>query len=236
MQEFEEKLQRDADLQRHLNSVRLIRESIQAKALSDRLKRIHNQHMQEEAIERLQDRVVPMPVNRSFTWALRIAASLLLGVTAYSAYDLSTLDANRYVETKLISYKLPITRGQAEAPSRLDLLYASGNYAATVEQFTALTAKTPRDYFLTGMAHLQSRQFPQAISLFTTLRRENSQRPAPYFVQETDYYLALAYLGANRVEEALALFSAIHNDPQHNYYRTVTTGDLLKLELLRVKG
>ena len=237
VREFEKNLQRDADLQRLLNSVYLVRESVQAKALSDRIRRIHNQHLEEEQVEslRLPGRVVPMPVRQPFNWALRIAASLLLGVTAYNTYELATLNSSRYYESKFMPYQLPITRSRAENVSKLDSLYASGSYEATVEQFSKLTAKHPRDYFLTGMAQLQSRNFDQAITLFTTLRENNSQPAAQYFVQETDYYLALAYVGINRIDEAQTLFKSIRNNPRHNYYRTVTDGDLLKLNLLRVK-
>ena len=229
--EFKKKLQRDADLQRLLNSVQLVRESVRTKALSDRIKRVHVQYMEEEEVQSREGTIIPMPLRRSLTWALRIAASLLLGVTAYNAYELASLDTDRYYNSKFIPYQLPIARSQAKSGTMLDSLYASGSYAATVEQFTTLTAKSPRDYFLTGMAHLQGRKFAQAITMFTALRRNNAQ----HFVQETDYYLALAYLEVNRIDEAQILFKAIHNAPRHSYYRTVTDSDLLKLEFLRIK-
>lgn len=244
VQQLELDLQQDAELQKLLNSLQLIRETVRIKGISDQIRQIHTQYKAENEVESPEEEeqengretlVKPMPIRRSYTWGLRIAASLLVGVMTYQGYELASLTGNQYYENKFIPYQLPVTRGQAVTADRLDALYASGDYAATARQFSTLAVKKPGDYFLAGMASLQEKKFAQAISLFSMLRHSNAQHSERYFVQETDYYLALAYVGANRIEEALDLFNAIRNDPQHNYYQTITDVDLLKLKLLRAR-
>ena len=233
--QLEEELQHDADLRRLLDSVTIAREAIRSGALRVRMKQLHEEYMKEIEIERTSDNTLPMYRKQSFTWALRIAASLLLGVTAYSSYEFTVLDANRYYETKFMPYRLPVTRGHTENVTTLDSLYSASSYAAVIGQFTHLTVKFPRDYFLTAMSHLQQGQFDQAIVLFNTLRQYDTQRNTDYFHQETDYYLALAYLGANQVDEALVLFERIYNAPQHLFYQTVNKRDLIRLKILLAK-
>jgi len=233
--QLEEKLRHDADLRRLLDSVTIAREAIRSGALRVRMKQLHEEYMNEMETERASDNILPMYRKQSFTWAMRIAASLLLGVTAYSSYEFTVLDASRYYETKFMPYQLPVTRGRAEIVTTLDSLYSAGSYTAVTGQFTHLAVKLPRDYFLTAMSHLQQGKFDQAIELFDTLRRYDTQHNTDYFYQETDYYLALAYLGANRVDEAFALFERIHNTPRHLFHQTVSERDLIRLKILLAK-
>lgn len=235
-QQLEADLQKDADLMRLFDSMIMARAAIQSSALNARIKRLHAVYLEElEAESQQDDVVIPMYRRPSFTWALRIAASLLLGVTAYSSYEVTKLNPEQYSDAKFIPYQLPVTRGTAESGTSLDLLYRSGRYAAVTQRFANLATKEPRDYFLTAIAHLQRNEPNEAINLLKALRQYNAQQAKPLFAQESDYYLALAYLGANRLEDAYALFKTIHDTPQHLYAETITDGDLLTLKVLMAK-
>lgn len=234
-QQLERMLRQDADLQRLFDSVVVAREAIRSSALRARISRLHGVYMSELEAEDRPDNVIPMHRGQPFRWAYRAAASLLLGVMTYSAYQVTALDSGQYYGDKFIPYRLPVTRGNAVGTTPIDSLYLNGSYAAVTKQFATLVTKQPRDYFLTGMAYLQRHEFGPAIQTLTALRRYNAQNATSYFVQETDYYLALAYLGANRVEDAYALFKTIHDTPQHLYSKTVGDRDLLKLRILLAK-
>lgn len=234
-QQLEAALQQDAELRQLFDSVTIARETIRSRALSMRIKQLHEQYIEEIEAEQGQGRVIPMYRSAPVSWALRIAASLLLGVTAYSGYELSTFSADRYYEAKFMPYHLPVTRGSVQQTTPLDSLYLAGNYAAVTQQFRDTPAREPRDYFLTAVAHLQRGEYQPAIRRFGELQDYNDRHAAAFFRQETDYYLALAYLGANRVEEAYALFRTIHESPRHLFHRTVGEWDLLKLKILLAK-
>ena len=237
--QVEKDLREDPDLQRLLDSIVISREAIRHRALTLKVKGLHAQYIEEIRANPSQydeqDNVRPMPVHRSYSWALRVAASLLIGLFGYSSYQYASLDKTGMYSDKFIPYQLPNTRGSADPLSPLSLLYVSGNYGAVIQQFNTLSTSVPSDYFLTGIAALQQHDYNQAIDRFTTLQAINRQQGKAYFKEETDYYLALAYVGAGRVDEAYPLFKAIHDAPRHLFHESVTELDLVKLALLRLK-
>ncbi|MBC7920634.1 MAG: hypothetical protein H7Z75_06030 [Ferruginibacter sp.] len=233
--QLEKELRENTELREQLDSVRIVREAVQSRALNAQMKDFHRQFIAEVRTQPGEGNGIGWPKRPFGRWVVRIAASLFLGVLGYGAYQYSTLDAGRFYAAKFLPYQLPTTRSDAKTLTRLDSLYRAGNSRAVVELFEKLPTKGPRDYFLTGMAHLRRREFNRAIVLLSLLRQQNRRRAANYFDQETDYYLALAYLGAHRVEEAYPLFKKIYDNPRHLYHQTVTKQDLLGLQVLDTK-
>lgn len=237
--QLEKELQQDADLQQLLNSVVISREAIRYRALTIKVKGLHQQYINEVRADSGQDYdqdvVRPMPVRRDFSWVLRIAASVLVALFGYGSYQYTALDKDQVYTNKFISYQLLTTRGSADQLSRLHSVYLSGNYGDVIRQFNTLSTKAPIDYFLTGVACLQQHEYAQAINRFTELRSVNKNQQVVYFSEETDYYLALAYLGAGKLDESYALFKAIHDAPHHLFRESVTGIDLMKLNVLRLK-
>ncbi|WP_020606335.1 anti-sigma factor family protein [Spirosoma spitsbergense] len=237
--QLEKDLQQDADLQRLLDSVVISREAIRYRALTIKVKGLHQQYIDEIRADPGQDYdqdvIRPMPVRRDYSWALRIAASVLIALFGYGSYQYAALDKSQVYTNKFISYRLLTVRGSADQLSPLRSAYLSENYGSVIRQFNTLSIKAPIDYFLTGVACLQQHEYVQAISRFTELRAVNKYQKEVYFREETDYYLALAYLGAGRLNESYSLFKSIHDAPQHLFSESVTELDLVKLNVLRLK-
>jgi len=55
------------------------------------------------------------------------------------------------------------------------------------------------------------------------------------FQQETDFYLALAYLQNEQTEQALKLFEKIDASEDHLYRNNISATDLWKIRLLNGK-
>ncbi len=239
IEQLEKDLRQDADLQRLLDSVIVSREAIRYRGLTTKVKGLHQQYINEVRAnpgqEYDQDIVRPMPVNRDYSWVLRIAASVLIALFGYSSYQYTILDKSQVYTNKFISYQLLTTRGSADQFSPLRSAYLLGNYGSVIQQFNALPVKASIDYFLTGVACLQQHEYNQAVNRFTELRAVNKYQKEVYFNEETDYYLALAYLGAGRLDESYLLFKSIHDAPQHLFHESVSNLDLLKLNVLRLK-
>ena len=237
--QLEKDLQQDADLQQLLDSIVISRDAIRYRALTIKVKGLHQQYINEIRADPGQDYdqdvVRPMPVSRDYSWVLRIAASVLIALFGYGSYQFTALDKTQVYTNKFISYQLLTTRGRADHSSPLRSAYLSGKYGSVIRQFSTLSAKAPIDYFLTGVACLQQHEYAQAITRFTELRAVNKQQQVVYFNEETDYYLALAYLGAGRLDESYSLFKSIHDAPQHLFRESVTELDLVKLNVLRLK-
>lgn len=243
--QFEEELQHSTELRELMNRVLIARQAVRSGALRTDMRRWHRQFVAELPDEEAEvdddtsgtGRVIPMAASprRTTAWGMRIAASLLLTLLAYGAYLYSELSPAGLYKAKYVQYQLPTARGPEAAFNRLDSLYLQKDYQGVIRQSGLQEGRSQRDFFLTGLAHLQMNQHDDAIRQFTALRDRNARQFKSYYEQETDYYLALAYLGAGRVDEAHALFEVIHRSPRHLFHRNVKNSDLLMLKLLKYK-
>lgn len=241
---LEQNLQTDADLQNLFDRVTVVRDAVRSSALRSRVRNLHMQlideiKQQDEADNQASDftKVRPLRYAQSLRWGARVAASGLLLLAGYGSYKYGTTNLDSYYSDKFMAYHLPTNRGGAEdALASLDALYRVGNFAGVVQRFAGLSTPTPHDQFLAGMAHLQQQQYGQAIERFSMVQQRNEGSQRPLFEQETDYYLALAFLGGGRVGDAYPLFEKINKTPRHLYHQNVTDQDLWKLSLLRWKS
>lgn len=241
---LEEDLQTDADLQNLFDRVTVVRDVVRSSALRSRVRNLHMQlideiKQQEEIATPTPDftKVRPLRYAQSLRWGARVAASGLLLLAGYGSYKYGSTNIDSFYSDKFVAYQLPTSRGGADdVITSLESLYRAGNFAAVVQRFSGLAEASPHDQFLTGMAHLQQQQYGQAIERLSALQQTNELRRKPLFEQETDYYLALAYLGGGRIGDAYPLFEKINKTPRHMYHQNVTDQDLWKLGLLRWKS
>jgi tetratricopeptide (TPR) repeat protein len=84
------------------------------------------------------------------------------------------------------------------------------------------------------MAHMQQKEYYEAISLLKTVILYNQSRE-PYFEDEAEYYLAMNYLATGQASPAIALFDKIKADPRHVYHSRVEEMGKLDLGILRTK-
>ncbi|WP_019986370.1 tetratricopeptide repeat protein [Rudanella lutea] len=242
---LEQMLQIDFELQSLLDRVTIVKDAVRSAGLRNQVRDLHFQFMHELDLDQPGDDVSdtapekvivrPLWYQQPVRWTARIAASGLLLLLGYGTFQYATTNVGTLYSAKFIKYELPNTRGSEEAKTSLDVLYQAGNYDAVIEAFMTSPTQTQRDQFLTAMAYLQKEQYGQAIERFSTLRTLNEQNNRQLFEQESDYYLALAYLGNERIDEAYSLFKKIKNTPRHLYNQNVTEQDLWKLNLLRWK-
>lgn len=253
-------LQRDTELQKTLDSVDMMRRMARTERIRMRVRRMHtefiNEYQQANPID-LPDEAQTVPViplggaaqggdlrhspalpgrSSGTSWFVRIAATVLLAVVGYAGYQVGTLNPQTVFEDAYVAYQLPVGRGTTGSQPITDSLFRVGNYAAVIERpATGLSSQEQsRHFFLTGMAYLQLRQYPTAVAQFERLRQANRQGKT-YFGPETDYYQALAYIGAGNYEAAYARFRQIHDNPRHLFRSNVSAITLLKLRLLTYK-
>ena len=170
------------------------------------------------------------------TWAMRIAAGLLALMVCYSVVRFSMVNSSDIYSQLYTEYNLPITRSSDVEYAHLDSLYISGRYTDVMAYFQQLDNKTSRDYFLTGVSFLKEAEYDQAVQTFNELKKENKRNGTQDFEQESDYYLALAYLNNRNIDEALVLFKTIKNNPSHIYRCNVSNQDMLDLKMLKLKN
>lgn len=173
------------------------------------------------------------PIRRRMSPALQIAAGLIVLVISASVIKIANTRPEGVFDKNYSDYQLSVTRG-ADVPDALDQAYRSGNRAAVYSAFDATHTRTQKDYFLTAMAHMQQKEYYEAISLLKTLILYNQGRE-PYFEDEAEYYLAMNYLATGQAAPAVELLDKIKADPRHVYHARVMQMSALDLSILRMK-
>ena len=176
--------------------------------------------------------VVPI-IRRRMSPALQIAAILMLVVVSAGIIKVANTRPEGVFDNNYSAYQLSVTRG-ADVSNALEQAYRSGNWAAVYNTFAATHAKTQKDYFLTAMAHMQQKEYYEAISLLKALMQYN-QTGEPYFEDEAEYYLAMNYLATGQSALAVGLLDKIKADPRHLYHSKVMQMSKLDLGILRMK-
>ena len=130
---------------------------------------------------------------------------------------------------------MPVSRGKGQAQQSIDSLFSANNFSGVIEVFKTITDKNQKDYFLAALASLETGDSQSAIDDLKNVQQLNSNSTEKYFEQETDYYLALAYIKAGNIEEAEKQLGIIKANKQHMFYQKTNEISSTKLEILKMK-
>lgn len=229
----EKLLQEDAALKERFDNLLAAKQAIKSQGLKQHIQSLHQQYYTEvQATETAPVKVIkPAFGLKTF---MRIAAVFILVVAGYGVYQYTATDNESLYADNYISYLLPVTRG-AEQPDDLDALYSANNYTAVIAAVNGKQQKTQKDYFLAAQAYLQTNDAAAAISAFKNVEQLNSTSTDKYFAEETDYYLALAYIKAGNIDAAEKQLNKINANKQHMFYNKASAISNMKLTILKWK-
>jgi tetratricopeptide (TPR) repeat protein len=165
---------------------------------------------------------------------LRVAAVVLLvlfSATTYKYFSVSNMSLyNDYYS----SYQLNTSRGSTSTDA-IEKAYRNSQWKKVIDIARGVNDKSNKDLFLAGMASMELKQYSAAIPAFEQILERNKQTGDDYFVDETEYYLAMGYLAANQSQKAVALLNSIRNDKNHMFNGRVRKMNL-DLKVLRLKN
>jgi tetratricopeptide (TPR) repeat protein len=225
----------DAEMAHEWEVYKMALQAIQYSAITEAVKKAR--------AEREMAPVAPAPaiirhiplVTRIKANGMKIAAVMIFVISIGGVLAKFFITTPSSLATKYFTpYELGITRGGA-VRDQLDLAYKANNWTAVISAFQTRAPKTAKDYFLTGLAYLQQKNYPSANILFNTLMQLNSKTTNPLFEDEAEYYAAMSYLANNQADKALPLLDKIEADPDHLYHRRVTEMSGLENLILHAK-
>lgn len=236
---IEKLIHQDNAVQERYENLLASREAIKMLGLRNRIQVLHNEYetskVKSEDEGKSRAKVIGLSFAKKYKMLLRIAAALLVAVASYGIYEYSTISSERLYAENFISYNLPVTRGDGINNTTIDSFYASKNYVGVVNTFESATSKTQRDYFIAGLSFLELNKTTDAIDAFSKLQQLNSNGTEKHYKDETEYYLLLAYIKANRAEDALKMLDIITANKQHLYYQKANEISRTKLMFLKWK-
>lgn len=248
MDEFNHRLSNDQDFKQEVEFQRAIvrnAKRVGRDEMKKTLKLIHS-----EISSAAADNVIPYQTGaRSFSdkrikshirslrlskTLLAIAASLILVAVAIFYI---TLSPSKLFAENFEVYRTASTRAEENA-SELISHYEQKNYKGTIQAYEALPWSSIKETFLAGNAYLMLSQPDKAINCFERVIKinKNLQPEKRRFEDESEYYMALAYLESNRPTEADVIFRKINEDASHSYHDRASNFLLLKIKLLKLKA
>jgi hypothetical protein len=84
------------------------------------------------------------------------------------------------------------------------------------------------------MAEMQLNHFQNAISLFENIL--NVKTGDTTYLEESDYYLSLAYLMNHQADKAIPIINKIKANPNHTYYPLVSKFSSIDLKIIELKN
>ena len=176
--------------------------------------------------------VVPYhkPEKPSFRLFFRIAASFLILLTVSLGIVYNATDNNEMYEWKYEPYQFPTIRGASSQFSELKGLYQLENYAEATQLFNSIDSPSPNELMIGLAAHMEAKEYTKAVKICDIILNNNQR-----FVDDAEYYKAMALLKLNQVEESRLIFNSIAEDPAHSYNQVVDRWFLFNLNLLSIK-
>ncbi len=222
---LEEELFNDSELQKEFELYKMSIDVVQLASMKNAVEEAQRRFTHYEAS------LAPTVTTSARTWALRVAAGLLLLMVSYGVLQFALVSSGSLYQSLYTAYQLPVTRGYQLNYTHLDSLYLHQDYDTVLAQYEKLTKKTVRDHFIAAMAAMELGQYSAAIDRFKEVRKQN-QGEVRYFEQETDYYLALCYLKNEDLKQALYSLQKIKENESHLYHTAVSSETIIKLQVL----
>lgn len=228
----QQQLSSNPAVQEEYEQLKAARQAILLHGVSQKLKGLHQDMMQElaPALPAREARVVGI-----FQPLLRIAAIVVLLAGAAIVYQYYAVSPATVFNSQYSAYAMPTARS-SNAPAPITEAFERKNYQQVLDQYKGLTAPSAEEAFLAGSASLQLNQATEAVNAFEQVIAINARDHSFIYADETDYYLALAYLKAGEVPQALEGFEKIAKDPSHPYHQAIGWSLRWKLWLLRKKS
>lgn len=214
-------------------------------ALKSQLKQYHqqviheteatsSQHVSEAAVTGRPSKNRSRPAGRKR--ALLVAASVVIALTAMALGYYAYLSPERIFNDQFIPYAMRTTRGSS-APADIVSLYRDRDYDHYLSAYQAREVKSLQEMFLAGNVYLIKANPARAIQCFRQVMIENEKRAAEdrRYHEDSEYFLALAYLQNNEPYKADILFRKIMAAPRHPYNHEVGNGLLWKISVVRFK-
>ncbi len=227
---MEQQLAADKTLQNEMDSLKSTREAVKLSGLQQKVADIHVKMMEE-----MQPPVKKINSTRKILrYSMAVAASLVLLVGGYMAYNFSNLSSSKIFASNYQSFELSNVRdADSQQISSLEKAYRQKKYKEVIELQVQNNIKSVREIFLAAMSYIELENNVRAIDEFKKVITGNKVAQTSLLNDEAEYYLALTYIRNKDFGLALNLLRKIKEDPDHLYYEKVTGKIIRQVKLLK---
>lgn len=229
MENMSQQLAADKTIQDELDSLKSTSEAVRLYGLQKKVSGIHQQMMEEmpPLIKKINS------TKKIIRYNIAVAASLVLIIGGYIAYNFFTLSPDKVFASNYQSYQLVTVRDGNTVETIAEKAYREKNYAEVIRIYDAGEDHTPKGEFLCGAAALELKENDKAIKCFKEVLDADQQTVQPVLKDEAEYYLALTYIRNKDYDKALVLMNKIQNDSNHLYNEKITGKLIRQVKMLK---
>lgn len=226
---LDKQLAADEALQNELESLQSTREAVRLYGLRQKVVVIHEQMMEERKapVKRIS------AVRKTIRYSVAVAASLLLLIGGYWAYNFFTLSPDKVFASNYRSYELVTVRdGDNNEASLIEKAYLEKKYTEVIGT-TFDRPYTTKELFLRAMSYSELADNPKAIDEYKKVIAQNEISKTSSFSQPAEYYLALSYILNRDYDFALDILKKIQDDPNHLYHEKISNKLIRQVRMLK---
>lgn len=230
---MERELAASATLQEELQNLRIARYGLLQLGMKNRIAGIHREMMDEMAQQRGQEETPVRTVKKSKWWMIAAAAAavtLLLLLTVFQQKAGGSLTAGDMFAANYRAYETTHVRGNAGA---IENAYIQKQYGLVIELYNGMPQPGVKDKFFTACAYLETGDAAKASTLYGQVISANKSGLDTGYLEDAEYYQAMAYLKLGNIAAARFIFQTINNNKQHLYSDKVNDAWMLQLEKLK---
>lgn len=200
-EQMEQELALDSALRDELADYQRFRYDLESIALKEQLVLIHDQLEQQGELEPV---VTPIPTGRvRRLWPAWVAAAMVVLIAGFALYGYLYLSLSK---TLFTTYYIPepVSRGETDCGPELTpsiQAYRQANYQAALAEVEKLSASQPCVRYYRGLIQLALGNASDAIMELEQVVSKPPTEPEITF-QKAEWYLAMAYLSADKPEKA----------------------------------
>ena len=231
--QLEQKLATDPALQEELNNLRLAKESIRSYGLAGRVGKIHKEMMNE-----IPHSTPVIQISRRrqiIRYSIAVAAALLILFVGFKMFQDNNMTADQLYADNYKAYELTTLRSGETEPTIFEKAYRDKNYNEVITLYSSANPDDIQANFLTAMSHLELKEYDKAIENFKKNLELNKAAGTHLWQDQSEYYMALAYLKTENYSSSLELFQKINNDTEHLYHEKVSSKLLKQVKRLNNK-
>jgi hypothetical protein len=226
---MESDLQRDMDLNREFLYLNYAIDAVRLDVINQKVASVRQMQEKEHIVEKSS----PAILRSMYKFSLRAAAVIILFLCAATLYKYASVSNQSFYNKQFSGYELSNSRGREFHGAETDA-YQNNKWNEVISIYQAEGNKSNQQSFLAAMAEMQLNHFQNAIAIFENLL--NSKSGDTTYMEESEYYLSLAYLMNHDGNRAVQIINKIKTNPSHTYYPIVSKFSSIDLKIIELKN
>jgi hypothetical protein len=176
-------------------------------------------------------------VRRNFKYWWSAAAILIVIPALAFLFIYSSNSPDRLFASQYQTYSMNVDRSSSPVNNEpLAKDYQDRKYSDVIKEFQGLSSQSVTDKMIGAFAYMELNNYEAAIPLLEGVIRSNGVSGDKLYQDEAEYYLALSYLKAKKIEQSYPLFKKIYVDGEHTFNDRVDKWFMIRLNWLRQRN